>query len=401
MTPEAEEAATRWPSVSPAMALVLASTMLVQGTVLLARVGTSYRAIDLGLSVEWLGLLSSAFALLPVLLALATGRMVDRRGERPAFVLGSMLLIAATALLWLASATLAGLLVGLALLGQGGLCLMVGQQSLVARLVPPQQRDAAFGHYTIAVSFGQVVGPLVLNALAGGAVVPETTRIFAAAGILACLTALVSLLIRPPAGGAGSAAAAGKPVSLLALLRVPGISLSILAGLMVLTAVELLIVYLPAFGAERGIDAGTIGTLLSLRAIASLLSRVWLGQLVALAGRRILLSFSIAAAATGLVLLPVPMPVVGMGALVVVIGLGIGLCLPLTMAWLADVTPAGTRATALSVRLSGNRLGQAVLPLGLGSIAGGVGAAGVLVGMAVALAITSLLTAYATQTKKE
>jgi MFS family permease len=204
----------------------------------------------------------------------------------------------------------------------------------------------------------------------------------------------------PPGGtrSAASAAAAGRPVGFFALLRIPGVMISILAGLMVLTAVELLIVYLPAFGAERGIDAGTIGALLSLRAVASLLSRVWLGQLVALAGRR-LLALSIGAAAAGLVLLPVPMPVAGMGALVVVIGLG--LCLPLTMAWLADVTPDRARATALSVRLSGNRLGQAVLPRGLGGLAAGLGAAGVLIGMAVALAITAALTARATQTKEE
>jgi len=401
MQPQAEEAATRWPNVSPAMALVLSSAMLVQGTVLLARVAASYRAIELGLSAEWLGLLSTAFAVLPVLLALTTGRLVDRRGERPAFLCGSALLIASTVVLWLASATLSGLLVGLVLLGQGGLFLMVGQQSLVSRLGPPERRDTAFGHYTIAVSFGQAVGPLVLKALAGGAVVPETTRVFAAAVILALLTALVSLLIRPPPSGAAEATAHKRPVGLLSLLRIPGVTISILAGLMVLTAVELLVVYLPAFGAERGIDAGTIGALLSLRAVASLLSRVWLGRLVALAGRRLLLVLSIGAAAAGLVLLPVPMPVAGMAALVVVVGLGLGLCLPLTMAWLADVTPAGARATALSVRLSGNRLGQAVLPLGLGSLAAGVGAAGVLVGMAMALTITGVLTARATQSKKE
>jgi hypothetical protein len=49
------------------------------------------------------------------------------------------------------------------------------------------------------------------------------------------------------------------------------------------------------------------------------------------------------------------------------------------MSWLAEATPAGLRGRAMSLRLTGNRLGQVVVPSAAGLLAAGTGAAGVLV----------------------
>jgi MFS family permease len=74
----------------------------------------------------------------------------------------------------------------------------------------------------------------------------------------------------------------------------------------------------------------------------------------------------------------------------VLLGLGLGVGQPLTMSWLAEVAPAGLRGRAMSLRLTGNRLGQVLIPSAVGAVAVGVGAAGVLAATAAALALVGI-----------
>jgi MFS family permease len=145
-------------------------------------------------------------------------------------------------------------------------------------------------------------------------------------------------------------------------------------------------VYLPALGAERGVAAGAIGALLALRAAASMTSRLFLGRLSAALGRRRLLVGSVALSAAGLAVTTVPMPVWALAMVMVVVGLGLGAGQPLTMSWLAESTPAGLRGRAMSLRLTGNRVGQVLVPTAAGLLAAGTGATGVLALTAAALA---------------
>jgi MFS family permease len=125
----------------------------------------------------------------------------------------------------------------------------------------------------------------------------------------------------------------------------------------VLAAVDITLVYLPALGTERGIASGSVGVLLALRAVASMGSRLFLGRLVAALGRRWLLLGSVAISAAGLAVLLLPMPLWLMAVVVVAAGLGLGAGQPLTMSFLAEAAPPGLRGRAMSLRLTGNRLG--------------------------------------------
>ena len=60
-----------------------------------------------------------------------------------------------------------------------------------------------------------------------------------------------------------------------------------------LSAVDITLVYLPALGADRGLAAGFVGVLLTLRAVASMSSRLFLGRLVDWIGRRRLMIVSV------------------------------------------------------------------------------------------------------------
>jgi hypothetical protein len=53
---------------------LLANTAAVQAVTAIVRVTTSYRVVELGLPVVWLGIVSATFAILPVFIAVWLGR---------------------------------------------------------------------------------------------------------------------------------------------------------------------------------------------------------------------------------------------------------------------------------------------------------------------------------------
>ena len=358
--------------------------VLVQAVTFVLRPTATYRAVELDVPTHWLGALAASFAILPLVLAVPSGHAADRFGERRVMVFGSLLVLLSSAAFVLLADSVGGIVLASVVLGLGHLCSVVGQQAMVANGTPRERYDTAFGHYTFATSVGQAVGPGLIVLFGGEATIPRTSDIFVWATGLTVVLVVLSLLLPRTRGHAGTVDGAGGSVR--DLLRKPGLVRALTVSCVVLAAVDITLVYLPALGAERGIAAGTVGLLLTLRATASMTSRLFLGRLVAWMGRRRLLLGSLALSATSLALTPVPMPLWLLGVVVVLVGLGLGAGQPLTMSWLAETTPPGMRGRAMSLRLTGNRLGQVLVPSAAGLLAVGAGASGVLALTAVGLA---------------
>src|SRR5205823_11517437 len=109
-----------WMLLGPLLAHVVI-THLVVG---LVRVTISYRTVELGLPVAWLGVISAGFAALPILLAVPIGRFIDRGYDAHAVWLGSALVLLACVALWAAPVSGAYLLAFTILLGTGHMFLM-------------------------------------------------------------------------------------------------------------------------------------------------------------------------------------------------------------------------------------------------------------------------------------
>jgi MFS family permease len=368
---------------------LLAHAALTQLITFVLRPTTSYRALELGVPATWLGVLSGCFAVVPLVLAVPAGQIVDRVGERRVIITGSLLMCAAGSTLLMLGHTVIGLVVGSIVLGTAHLGAVVGQQALVANSTSTGRTDTAFGYYTFAASVGQAAGPMLIMIFGGNRAIPNTTPIFEVSTMIAVLLLAVSFAIRP--GGAGRARSSSQPVGVGELLRLPGLPRALLTSCVVLAAVDISLVYLPALGAERHIPSGLIGTLLVLRAVASMASRLLLGRLTARMGRRRLLISSVFTAAVGLAACAAPVPTWLLATAVAVAGFGLGVGQPLTMSWLAESAPPGSRGRAMSLRLTGNRAGQILIPGAAGLAAAGLGAAGVLLITAVGLACTGHL----------
>jgi MFS family permease len=364
-------------------------TLLVQAITFVLRPTAVYRALELDVPTHWLGALGASFAVVPLVLAVPTGLAADRWGERRVMLLGGFLTLAAAACFVATARSVSGVLAASVLLGTGHLCSVVGQQSMVANRTPRTRYDSAFGHYTFAASAGQAIGPGLIVLFGGRAAIPHTQAIFEWATALGVILVAVSIVL--PRVRIATRAAAAAAGSVRVLLGRRGLVPALIVSCIVLSAVDISLVYLPALGTERDIASGTVGALLAVRAGASMISRLFLGRLVSALGRPLLLTGSVGMAALGMALVPIPIPLWLLFVLIAATGLGLGAGQPLTMSWLADSTPPGLRGRAMSLRLTGNRLGQVVVPTAAGVFAAGAGAAGVLWVTAAALAAAGIV----------
>jgi len=356
---------------------LLVHAVLLQTITFVLRPMTSYRAIELGAPVFWLGALSACFALVPLVVAIPSGRATDRLGERPIMILGAALMGAAAATFLLLRDWLPGLAVANIVLGTGHLLSVVSEQAVVANRADDRHFDAVFGRYTFAAAVGQTAGPALLVIAGGGREFPDATLAFSLALAIAGGLFLSTLAIRGRQRGDASTRTSPH-ASIGSILRLPGIPRAVIASSVTLSAVDILTVYLPALGLQVGMSAGVVGSLLAIRSGASMLSRFFVGALAGRLGRRRLLLASVLGAAITMFALVLPAPAIAIAVVVGAAGFGLGLAQPLAMAWLAEVSPPGLRGTTMSLRLAGNRLGQTVVPTTIGFVAAATGVAGVL-----------------------
>ena len=356
---------------------LLCHTFVVQFVVALLRLSTTYRILELELPVIWLGVISGAFALLPVFLALQVGRYIDRGNDARAAWIGSILVGGPALAFYFAPGTPCHMLVYSMLIGVGHLFLMASHQMLCVRAGGEHGRDVAFGNFTVSQALGQGLGPLVVGWVGGAARLPPTDTLFGIAAVATVLSILVSIMVRPISRAA--APPKDQPaVPLMDLLRTRGLAATLFAAIVTITSTELLGIYLPLLGTERHIDVAHIGGILTVRSVFSILSRVFYAQIVRLVGRQRLLMICMAVGGCGFLLLALPVPIAGLYIAGAVLGLGLGVSSTLTITSLVELVPVQARATAMTLRITGNRIGQVVIPFLASFLAAATGAAGVL-----------------------
>ena len=374
-------------------AAILVHSTLIQALTFLLRPAATYRALELDVPGFALGLLAASYAVFPLLLAVPTGALVDRLGERRLMAAGAAVVLASALFLLLWGSSIAALIIGTALLGVGQLACVVGQQAVVANNAAASRMDSAFGYLTFAASLGQAVGPLAISLVGGTAIRPDTQAIFllsACMGLVLLVTTFGISAAVSARKGTAAPAISGKG-NVVSLLKTPGVARALATSATVLAVVDLTMVYLPVLGSERGLTSATVGALLAVRAVFSMVSRLLLGHVSRKLGRKRLLVASLVLSTIALATMAVPMPVLLLFAVMAVLGLGLGIGQPLTMSWLSAQAPAGQRGRALALRLAGNRVGQVVLPSVIGVAAAGVGAMGVFLASAAAVGGTLLL----------
>ena len=278
------------------------------------------------------------------------------------------------------------------LLGFGHMFCMAGHQMLAVRSGGSRSRESVLGYYMVAASIGQGFGPFVVGWLGGSAAVPPTGQLFAIGLLVAAVSAGVALLVRSSRRKAPHHDA-GDFVPIGELLKLRGFAAVMVSSVVTVTSLDLLVIYLPALGAERQIDANNIGLLLTVRSVAALVSRMFYARLIFAIGRMPLTLVSMLGSAAGFLMLALPLSLPAMYAVLVFLGFAMGIASTLTISGVVHLAPTEATGTALTLRMTGNRVGQIVFPALAGLVAAATGVGGILLALGVGLAASGIAVA--------
>jgi MFS family permease len=375
---------------------ILLLSVVTTAVVQAVRPMASYKALQVGGSIADVGLVAAAFGLLSLFVAVPIGRWVDQAGEWRFMALGAAVMAGSAAG---AAAATSVLVLGLfqALLGLGHVALAVGLQTMIAKRGSAADHDSRFGAFAVTQSLGQLVGPVVAGLLASnGTGAPAVDVVFLAATAATLATVPLAFTLRSKSHDraryevAESRAPETFGPALRRVFAVPSMRQALLAGVTVVVSNNVLIAYMPAYGDAVGLSVEVVGILLAVRAGASMASRLSIGYMRARVQRRSLLIACLVVPAAALFVISVLSGVAVMFVAMFVVGFGLGLGQPLTLTWIAGQAPAELQGTAVSLRLFGNRLGQFVVPAGLGVVGGIAGVSGVFWSLGFMLVFTAL-----------
>lgn len=371
---------------------LLFSSAITQGAIYVIRPMMTYRALELNATAATIGFIAAIYALFPVLLALTFGRIVGRVGEGRFVIFGTFFIGVSAAILLFAD-SIAILAIGAALSGLAHLACMVGGQTMVALKSPTDKYEEHFGRYTFSASLGQMLGPILATLVAGSTgVIPKSTS--AAFALALALSALAMVPVISWRNDAPTVIARRDETGTLRaatnLLKKPGMFAAVFMSLAISSTADILVVFLPLYGNENQFSAFSIGVIISIRAATSMASRYFLGSLSARYSTKQLLVTSNAITVVACAAMAfAPNPWI-LGAIVFIAGFSLGVGQPLTMSLISQLTVPEERALAVSTRLTGNRLGQFVIPAGAGLLAAGSGTGAVFIGLSILVASTFL-----------
>lgn len=373
------------------MLVALLSTTAIAGT----RPTTTYRALDLGASTFEVGLVQSAFSVLPALTAVLIGRWIDRHGEGRMYSL-SLVVMGLGGLLSAWAESLPVLALGQSIFGLGTIGSLISGQSMITTRSRPEEWNRRLGTYSAFLSMGQLVGPSLAAAIQGVPGLGEDwERIALVAAALSGFGAalLTRMISRWPRGvDAAPVPAGGFFGSVRRVLSRPGMLAAMFVSISVASTLDVLAAYLPVYGTVTGLSVALVGLLLSVRAGATMISRVGMEWLLARLGWGRVLMACLLISAAMLALTPATSIPIVLILIMGTLGLSIGLVQPMTITWVANRAPKPERGTALAVRLTGNRTSLLLVPAIMGAVAGTAGVAAVFWLMAIALGAGSLVT---------
>lgn len=337
-------------------------------------------ALQLGASEATVGLLMSLFALLPTLLSVSAGRLIDRSGPRRplAFALGSLTLAAA---LPFAIPRLETLYVSASLLGLSFMYVHIAMNSVFGAHGSPEQRALNFSWLALGFSISNSIGPLVAGYAIDGL---GHARAFLVLAFFPAM-ALALLWYRKKPLPRPEHVPLPKRTGVLDLLRIPGLRRTFWVSLILATGWDLYTFLIPLYGARIGLSAASIGVILSTFAVATFTVRLVMPILIKRVRQWVVIGTAMGVSGSCYLLFPFAAAVPALLLLSFVLGLGLGSAQPVIMSLLYEASPPGRQGEAVGLRTSLLNGSHTLIPLASGAASAAVGVAPVFWLLAAAL----------------
>jgi len=331
------------------------------------RMAAPLQALQSGHSAWAVGVLLALFAALPVVTALAAGRMADRHGYHypvkvavACAMAGAALALAAC---WLPGWWQFGLqCAGAALSGVGtNIGLIVIQRTAGHLAVDSTERMKVFSWLGMAPSLANVVGPVTAGFMidAGG---------FAAAYGLMLALPLLSLAVarRVPVIHREVPEVRSDGGSTWDLLQTPGLKRLLFVNWLLSASWDVHSFAVPVLGHGRGYSASTIGIVLGSFTLAVTLVRFIIPMLAHRLREVTVLRFAMVLTGAVFALYPFAATPWLMGICATLLGLTLGAVQPMIMSTLHHLTPPHRHGEAIAFRSMAINASSSLMPLAFG-----------------------------------
>ena len=351
------------------------------------RVTVSLDALALGASAATVGGLLALFALLPMFLGIAAGRLADRIGVRKPMLAGSIGM-AASAIIPTVLPGLPALFVAAALSGVSFMAFQVATQYATGEMGPPGARTRNYGLLAVGYSTSSILGPLVAGLTIDHAGFRPAFAVLSLMPLLP-IAVLASNRIALPGPHPAHAAHVRRALDLLGnrtLLRV-----FVING-MTAVAWELHTLFVPIYGNSIGLSASSVGLILAAFASATFTIRLAMPLIAKRLPEHRVLTLALYVAAAVYLAIPFSRDASTLMLLSFCLGLGLGMGQPMVMSLLHSLAPAGRMGEAAGVRMSLMNSMSVAVPLVFGAVGSSVGLSPVLWVVSVLLAAGGWLT---------
>ena len=333
-----------------------------------SRMTTALFALKLGASELTVGVLLALFAVLPMLLSVSAGRLIDRLGpRRPVMLCLATLAFAAALPFFFPSITV--LYFTSPLLGCSFMFLHIAMNSVFGAHGTPEQRAVTFSWLSLGFSISNSLGPLIAGYAIEGFGHPGAMLLLAMFPVIA----LVLLWRRKRPLPRPERVPREHNARVLDLLRLPALRYTFIASGLLNMGWDIYSFLMPIYGSRIGLAAGTIGIIMASFALATFVVRALLTLIVRRIRQWLLIASAMTLAGFAYLLFPFVHSVPLLMALSFVLGLGLGASQPVIMALVYEASPRGRQGEAVGIRTTMLNASQTFIPLASGAISAALG----------------------------
>ena len=351
------------------LAYVILLTILSHIGFVASRITVSLSAIDQNASPLTVGVLMALYSVVPMVLAVGAGRLVDRGGVFRPLLFSSIALSGGILLpsLWPA---LPMLHVAAVLIGTAFMLQHIALNHAVGSIGDPAQRAVSFSWLALGYATSGTLGPL----LAGFAIDLFGHRV---AFLVAALTPALGtalLLWRKPTLPQAQPPKSGEAEHRISdLLRIPRLRAALLFSGLLATGWDLYNFVIPIYGTSIGLSASVIGIVMSCFALATFTVRLFMPLVARRLNEWTVVCAALLISGTAYSMFPLVEKAPALMALSFLLGLGLGCAQPMIMALLYATSPPGRQGEVVGVRTTLLNASHTFLPLLFGALGTALG----------------------------
>ncbi|MFJ7738734.1 MFS transporter [Lysinibacillus sp. NPDC097287] len=321
-------------------------------------------ALHLNANATLLGIIIATGSLFPMLIASLVGRLVDRIQLKFLLVTGMFGTGVSLMIPYFSPGNLYSLIGVQLSFGLFQIITIVSFQNLIGSISSDTDRTKNYSAYTLSVSIANFIGPIVAG-FTIECISYETAYLLL--GICAMMPVLYFLFMKDYPDII-QLKDRNESKSFKSLLLDSKLQKVFLTSGVILTGVGLFEFYFPIYTESLGFSASTIGFLVSMNAVAFIISRLMMAKLQRKYTAEQIMGACLIIGAVAYFFIPFMKTAPLLAITVFVLGLGLGCCQPLSIVMAYNHSPVGQSGEVLGIRLTVNKAVQFIVPIIFGSV---------------------------------